>query len=70
MKKSKTHQKFKTPIEIPYSFKDQIAEELDCHVQTVRMTLIWYSKSELANKIRNRAKELLIEEANKIQSNV
>ncbi len=57
---------YPSPIELPYLFKEQIATEFDCHVQTVRMALIWYNNSQLAEKIRSRAKELLLEEAKKI----
>lgn len=49
----------------PY-FKNQIAEELDTTTQTVHTALTYFNNSVLAHKIRARAKELLMAEADNI----
>lgn len=53
-------------IRIAPEFKTQIAEEFDTSKQNVMMALKDYNQSELAKKIRARAKELLLKEANDI----
>lgn len=53
-------------IRIAPEFKTQMAKEFDTSKQNVMMALKDYNQSELAKKIRARAKELLIEEANKV----
>jgi hypothetical protein len=45
---------------------NQIKGEFSVTIQTVRMSLYYYSESQTAIKIRRRAKELLIQEANEI----
>ena len=55
-------------ISIAPVFKKQIAEELDTTTQTVHCALLYFNNSVLAHKIRARAKELLIAEAEKITS--
>ena len=54
-------------IELPASFKKKIATELNTSVQTVHTALCYFNNSELAVEIRKRAKELLVEEADKIK---
>ena len=54
-------------IELPASFKKKIATELNTTVQTVHTSLCYFNNSDLAVLIRKRAKELLVEEANKIK---
>lgn len=53
-------------IRIAPEFKTQMAEEFETSKQNVMMALKDYNQSELAKKIRARAKDLLQEEANKI----
>lgn len=55
-------------IEIPSAFKKEIAKELNTSVQTVHTSLLFFNNSPLARKIRLKAKELLINEANKIDA--
>ena len=47
--------------------KHQIKDELKCTLQTVDMSLRYVFKSDNADLIRKRAKELLTEEAQKIE---
>jgi uncharacterized protein YbgA (DUF1722 family) len=53
-------------IRIAPEFKTQMATEFDTSKQNVMMALKGYNQSELAKKIRQRAKELLQNEANNI----
>lgn len=53
-------------IRIAPEFKTQMAEEFETSKQNVMMALKDYNQSELAKRIRARAKDLLQEEANKI----
>ena len=53
-------------IRIAPEFKTQMANEFDTSKQNVMMALKDYNQSELAKKIRARAKELLLQEANKV----
>jgi hypothetical protein len=53
-------------IRIAPVFKNQMAEEFNTSSQNVMMALKGYNQSELAKKIRARAKELLLEEANNV----
>ena len=57
-------------INIASDFKKKIAEEFRTSVQTVHTALCYFNNSDTAVKIRLRAKELLIEEANKIEENL
>ena len=49
------------------ALKHKIKDELDCTLQTIDMSLKFVFRSEKADLIRKRAKELLIEEAKKIK---
>lgn len=53
-------------IRIAPEFKTQMATEFNTSKQNVKMALDYYNQSELAKKIRARAKQLLQEEANKV----
>ena len=53
-------------IKIAPEFKTQMADEFKTSKQNVMMALKDYNQSELAQKIRARAKELLQDEANKV----
>lgn len=53
-------------IRIAPEFKTQMAKEFKTSKQNVMMALKDYNQSDLAKKIRARAKELLIQEANNI----
>lgn len=53
-------------IRIAPEFKTQMAQEFNTSKQNVKMALDYYNQSELAKKIRARAKALLLEEANKV----
>jgi hypothetical protein len=53
-------------IRIAPEFKTQMALEFNTSKQNVMMALKDYNQSDLAKKIRSRAKELLIIEAEKI----
>ncbi len=55
-------------IRIHPEFKAQIAKEFNTSKQNVKTALDYYNNSDLAKKIRERAKNLLIEEANKVQT--
>lgn len=57
----------KLTILIASKHKSQIANEFEVSKQTVQMSLSYVFNSPLAKQIRLRAKELLIEEANKIK---
>lgn len=48
-------------------FKNQIAKEFKTTTQTIQTSLSYFNNSELAQKIRTRAKELLLQEAEKVQ---
>lgn len=54
-------------IYIHYRYKERIAKELSTSKQTVVMALKYVNNSKLAKKIRQRAKEMLQEEINKIE---
>lgn len=54
-------------IRIASEFKNQMALEFNTSKQNVKMALDYYNNSELAKKVRLRAKELLLNEANKVQ---
>lgn len=49
-------------IRIAPEFKNQMAKEFNTSKQNVMMALKGYNQSELAKKIRQRAKELLKQE--------
>ena len=53
-------------IRIAPEFKTQIATEFNTSKQNVMMALKDYNQSDLAKKIRARAKELLLKEANNV----
>ena len=53
-------------IRIAPEFKTQMANEFNTSKQNVMMALKGYNHSELAKKIRTRAKELLLQEANNL----
>jgi hypothetical protein len=57
-------------IKIAADFKKQIADEFETTNQTVHTALSYFNNSELAVKIRLRAKALLLEEANKINESI
>lgn len=50
-------------IRIHPEFKSQMAKEFNTSKQNVKMALDYYNNSELAKKIRARAKALLLSEA-------
>jgi hypothetical protein len=54
-------------IRIVAEMKKQIAKELGISIQTVETSLSYFYDSITSRDIRQRAKELLIEEANKIK---
>jgi len=54
-------------IRIDVELKKQISNELNISLQSVRMSLDYVFNSDNAQKVRKRAKELLIEEAKKIK---
>ena len=56
----------KNRIEISSVLKKQLVKEFGKSLQAVQMSLDFVFNSETAVNIRKRAKELLIEEANKI----
>lgn len=53
-------------IRIAPEFKNQMAQEFNTSKQNVMMALKGYNHSELAKKVRARAKELLLNEANQV----
>jgi hypothetical protein len=53
-------------IRIAPEFKSQMAEEFKTSKQNIMMALKGYNHSELAKKVRTRAKQLLQEEANNV----
>ena len=53
-------------IRIAPDFKTQMAQEFETSKQNVKTALDYYNNSDLAKKIRARAKVLLLEEANKV----
>ncbi|HZW63601.1 MAG TPA: hypothetical protein VFF15_08175 [Flavobacteriaceae bacterium] len=58
------------PIIISSTHKNQLAQEFNTSKQSVLMSLRYVFNSPQAKKIRERAKELLIEEASKIEENL
>lgn len=54
-------------IRIDIELKKQISKELSISLQSVRMSLDYVFNSDNAKKVRKRAKELLIKEANNIK---
>lgn len=54
-------------IRIDAELKKQISDELNISLQSVRMSLDYVFNSETAKKVRKRAKQLLIEESEKIE---
>ena len=59
--------KIKFPkIRVSSSIINQIAEEVEATTESVRLSLQFRRMSPLAVKIRERAKELLLEEAAKV----
>jgi len=54
-------------IRIHPDFKSQMAVEFKTSKQNIKTALDYYNNSELAKKIRQRAKELLLEEAGKVR---
>ncbi len=54
-------------IRIAPEFKTQMALEFNTSKQNVKTALDYYNNSDLAKKIRVRAKELLLNEAEKIE---
>ena len=57
-------------IRIVYELKKQIAKEMSVTTQTVEMALAYVYNSEVQQNIRQRAKELLQQEADKVQVNL
>lgn len=57
----------KKTIHISSKHKKDLAEEFGTSKQSVQMSLDYYFNSNQAIAIRSRAKELLLEEANKIE---
>jgi hypothetical protein len=53
-------------IRIAPEFKNQMALEFGTSKQNVKMALDYYNQSDLAKKIRARAKELLQNEADSV----
>lgn len=53
-------------IRIAPEFKTQMAQEFKTSKQNVKTALDYYNNSDLAKKIRIRAKELLQKEANEV----
>lgn len=56
----------KNRIEISSKHKNKLAEEFNASKQAVQMSLDFVFNSEQAKNIRTRAKELLLQEANKV----
>lgn len=56
-----------TPVQMGHLLKDQLKKEFNCSRQTVHMALNYFNNSKLAQCIRKRSKDLLIEEAEKIK---
>lgn len=54
-------------IRIVYELKKQIAKEIGVTTQTVETALKYVYNSEVQQNIRQRAKELLQQEADKVQ---
>lgn len=54
-------------IRIHPDFKSQMAKEFNTSKQNVKMALDYYNNSELAKKIRARAKALLFNEAEDVK---
>ena len=57
----------KQSIQIGPKLKRQLKLEFNCTRQTVHMSLSYFSNSPLAQSIRKRTKELLLEEARKVK---
>ena len=57
-------------IRIAHELKKQIAKEMSVTTQTVEMALAYMYNSEIQQSIRQRAKELLHQEANSIKIDV
>jgi transposase len=57
----------KNTIKISSIQKKEIANELGTSLTTVQLSLDYYNNSDLAKQIRQRAKQLLIAEADKIK---
>lgn len=55
-------------IDISSTLKNKIARELGCTSQNVRNALAYLNNSKKAKKIRARAKELLLNEVDKIDT--
>jgi hypothetical protein len=53
-------------IRIHPDYKAKLALEFKTSKQNVKMALDYYNNSELAKKMRQRAKEFLLEEAQKV----
>ncbi|MBK5210336.1 MAG: hypothetical protein JJE44_12680 [Flavobacteriaceae bacterium] len=56
----------KKTIQISSTQKKELAKRFETSLTTVQLSLDYYNNSELAKKIRQSAKQLLIDEANKI----
>ena len=54
-------------IRIVHELKKQISKEMSVTTQTVEMALAYVYNSEVQQNIRQRAKELLQQEADKVQ---
>ncbi|NHN26796.1 hypothetical protein FIA58_014010 [Flavobacterium jejuense] len=57
-------------IRLHPDFKKKLAEEFNVSYQTVTMSLNYVFESDKSDLIRDRAKEMLTEEANKITKSV
>lgn len=57
-------------IRVATGMASELAKEFETSTTTVYAALAYYNNSELAVKIRGKAKELLIKEANKIALNI
>jgi len=53
-------------IQLGPNHKHQLKKEFNCTRQTVHMAINYLTNSELAQEIRKRSKELLVEEADNI----
>lgn len=56
----------KNTIEISSKLKKDLVKEFDVSLTTVQLSLNFFNNSDLAKRIRSRAKELLLIEAEKI----
>lgn len=57
----------KNKILLHFELKKQLQKEFACSMQTVDMSLKYVFDSQMAKAIRQRAKKLLIQEANRIE---